>query len=114
MTDQFQEQLDILKATSQESGNATGALRVSTITARAMEIWLLVTAVASGTLILIIETSIDGVNYVEQDRIAAVTTVASFTAVINRADEALGTDMRVRWEVSGGTIDFEVKAGRME
>jgi len=103
---------DPLQAGVTKTGNGTGAGRLNTKTSRAVEFFVNVTA-TSGTVAIVFESSIDETNYAEQDRIS-ITGTGVVTTQVNRADHALGTVMRVRWEVSGGSVTFDVNSGRME
>lgn len=115
----FQLQENEIKASSAETGNATGSIILDSKTARALEIWALVTAVSgiSPVLVLIIETSIDGTTFKEQTRISSITAVGAFSVPLNRADHALGKKIRVKWEITGTdtpTFTFSAVMGRME
>ena len=114
----FTVQEEILQPTTTETADGTGVLKPSTQTARVIEVWLNVTNVSGTTpsLELVLETSIDGVNFEEEKRISAVTTTGIFKMVLNRADQALGKKARVRWEITGTTpsFTFEVRMIRME
>lgn len=116
---QFTVQKDTLQSVTTETGDANGEFARKTKTARTTEVWLNVSAV-SGTapnLELIIETSLEeNANFVEQDRIAAVGAAGNFSAVINRADDAMGLFVRVRWIITGTTpsFTFKVEMIRME
>lgn len=111
---QFIERIDSLKDSTTESGNGTGTLTVRSDTSRAIELWITVTGSPSGTLAVIVESSIDGTNFVEQKRVSGITAAGATSMVLNRADHALGTTVRVSWEISGGSLTFKVDAGRME
>lgn len=114
----FQLQENEIKASTAETAGGTGTIELDSKTARALEIWALVTVV-SGTvpvLVVIVETSIDGLTFTEQTRISSIQAVGAFSVPLNRADHALGKKIRVKWEITGTTpsFTFSVVMGRME
>ena len=109
---QFTIQDEVLEASRTETSGATGDGRVKTATARAGELWVVVTAI-TGTAAFFFETSLDGTNFFEIGSITGVTGISTKAIAFNRADQPLGTTIRVRWTV-GTTVTFEVRMGRME
>lgn len=90
---------------------------LGTKTARALEFWLDVTAIAGGTTVdFILETTIDGLIFSEQAKFSAVAATGVKTLAINRADQALGVKVRLRTVITGGSpsVTFSLKMGRME
>ncbi len=115
----FQLQENEIKASSAETADATGTIELDSKTARAIEIWALVTAVSGTTplLALVVETSIDGTTFAEQTRISGIAATGAFSVPLNRADHALGKKVRVSWVITGTdtpTFTFSVVMGRME
>ena len=108
---------DELHAVATETADFTGDNEVKIPSARTAEIWIDTTAVGGGgSLIIIVETSIDGggVGFTEQIRTAAITTNKTTTLVINRADQSLGKFIRIKGEISVGTIDIGARILYME
>lgn len=114
----FQLQENEIKASTAETTGGTGTIELKSDTARALEIWALVTAVSGTTPVLavIVETSIDGTTFVEQTRISGIAATGAFSVPLNRADHALGKKIRVSWTITGTTpsFTFSVVMGRME
>ena len=79
-------------------------------TARTIEIWARTTNVsgAAATLNLFIETSV-GIGFVQVDSITGITTNTTNSIIVNRADDALGTSMRIRATITGTTPTFDVE-----
>ena len=109
---------DILEASSSKTTNATSTKTVNIRAARFLEVWLRVTAKSgtAPTLILNIETSIDGTNFVTIASIPGITAEGVSPISLSRQDFTLGTTLRVSWVLAGGTpnFTFEVKAQIME
>lgn len=111
--------VDTLQATTAEtlSGNAS-VTRLSN-TAKALEIWADVTAVSGGgaSADFILEARIKAAgSFAEIGRISGVTATGVYSAASNRYDDALGKEVRGRWEISGVTpsFTFDLLLGRME
>lgn len=111
-----------IKASTVETATGTMVdVPPSSETARAIEIWLDVTA-ASGTtptLDVIVEATIfdrDTGPYVQQAIFSGITAVATQSLALNRADNTLGKFVRIRWVIGGTTpsFTFQVRMGRME
>lgn len=107
--------VEILQLATTETTAGTSANSASSETALYLEAWINITA-ANDTLVLILETSIDGVNFAPQVTITGITTTGVETMAIGRDDFALGKFARVRWTVSGASpsFDFDIKLGRRE
>ena len=107
--------VETLQVATTETSAGTSAKTVSSDTALYLEVWINITA-ANDTLVLIFETSIDGVNFAPQVTLTGITTTGVKTMAIGRDDFALGTVARVRWTVSGASpsFDFDIKLGRRE
>lgn len=114
----FTAQVETLEDLGAQTLDFTSTETRTTETARAIAIWLLVTAVSGTTpsLELIVETSIDESNWFEIGRISAVTVADIYAIAFNRADHPLGKFLRVRGDLSGTTPSFtlQVDMERME
>ena len=115
MGDQKTISVETLQLATTETTAGTSAKTVSSDTALYLEVCINITD-ATDTLVLILETSIDGVNFATQVEITGITTTGVQTMAIGRDDFALGTVARVRWTVSGASpsFDFDIKLGRRE
>lgn len=108
---------DVLQAVATKTADFTGDNELAIPSARTAEIWIDTTAVGGGgSLVIIVETSIDGggVGFTEQIRSSAITTNKTTSLVINRADQSLGKFIRIKGEISVGTIDVGVRVIYME
>ena len=119
MPDKFILSPDILEPSQTQTTNGTGTNTKDTSTSKAIELWVIVTASGGTTpnLNIVLETSIDDTNFTEQTRISAIAATGTFSTVLNRADQALGTKIRISWEISGGggeTFTWITRLGRME
>lgn len=90
------------------------------LTARTVEIWIEITdAAGGGDFDFIVQTSIDtdAVSPVFDDEksVTGITAVGIEKIVLNRADNALGTLLRVQAKKNSGTdLKFKIRAVRME
>ena len=115
MTDFATLEREQLEASTTETATGTGG-SIPTKTARVIEVWVYVTAISSATVNFVLESSLDGSNWKEVGRISGVTATGVYNAVYNRADNALGRDLRISWEISGAgpSVTFSAEAGRLE
>ena len=114
----FNVQPQIILPSGAKTASFTADKDFSSKTARVIEIWIDVTAVSGTTpnLDIILETSVLGLPFVQQDTVTGIIAAATNTLVINRADDALGTTARVRGVITGTTPSFtlSIVAVRME
>ncbi len=117
---QFQVDVLTLHPSQAETADGNGDNIQNSESARAISVFVDVTVVSGTTpsMDVIVETSIEGDAgpFVEQDRISAIIATGAFTATINRADDALGIRIRIRFVITGTTpsFTFEAKMERME
>lgn len=105
---QFTVTKDIVQVTATKTATFTGSNARNSNTARAIEVWINVTAV-SGTapfLDLEVQTAAVAGQFVTQLTISGINAVNTFSTVINRADHSLGNTIRVRGVISGSTPSF--------
>lgn len=113
---------DALQASVTKTENFTQTTGLqNSATARALEFWLNVTAFSGFTSIdIAIDATLDGTNFSQIGLISGVTGVTGVngakTIVVNRADNALGVQVRFRLVVVGGpgSVTFDILMGRME
>ena len=114
----FNVQPQILLPSGAKTANFNADKDFSSKTARVIEVWIDVTAVSGTTpnLDIILETSILDLPFVQQDTVTGITAASTNTLVVNRADDALGTTLRVRGVITGTTPSFtlSIVAVRME
>lgn len=113
----FSVQEEVLETGKVISASGNGSKSVSTKTARAIEIWVDVTANDTGDVDYVIKTKITGVSdFVEIARISAVAaTGVQKPVTLNRADSGLGQSLRVDFIKNSGTSQTaDIRMIRME
>ncbi len=106
--------VDVVEESSLKSVSGTATKDVNTQSSKSLELWVDVTAEASGDFDFILETSIDGTTFVVQQTIANVTAVGAQAISIARTDDPLGTVARARWIRNAGTATFSIRLVRRE
>ena len=121
MGERFTVQKEIVQASVTKTADFTQVAPLPTSrTARAIEIWLNVTAFSGFTSVdIAIDASMDEVNFTEIGIISGITGVTGAggakTLVFNRADDALGVVIRYRLIKTGtGSITYDILMSRME
>ncbi len=116
MGHKFTVHIDIIQPSATFVADGNSAKAASTKTTRAMEVWVDVTAIAGGgTVDFEVQASIDGSEFQTIATISAVAVVGVNAVVVNRADQAIGTSLRVKRVLTGITsITHDVKVVRME
>ena len=106
--------VEVLQISTTEATSGTAAEDRDSSTAESLELWVDVTAETSMDFDFIIETSIDGTNFVVQQTISNVTAVGAQAIAISRVDDPLGKTVRARWVRTGGSATFSISLVRRE